>query len=179
MAIGKGKTEQLRSIAGYLDFLLELAQNPQVANEVGTREKAARRRNAWTHAFVCLRKKSQFCLPSPQERYELKCTGLGEKKITIEMENKGFEELYRVLLEEFPLLSNAGGIDLMRTGFGPNSKTLEVIPVPHGSSTYTIQYLKEVLQQAKCYVRPIQRDLPKPTIDVTDSTDDAAFVSIE
>ena len=67
----------------------------------------------WTHAFVCLRKKSQFCLPSPQERYELKCTGLGEKKITIEMENKGFEELYRVLLEEFPLLSNAGGIDLM------------------------------------------------------------------
>ena len=44
MAIGK--TEQSRNIAGYLDFLLELAQNPQVANKVGTREKAARGRNA-------------------------------------------------------------------------------------------------------------------------------------
>ena len=133
----------------------------------------------WTHAFVCLRKKSQFCLPFPQERYELKCTGLGEKKITIEVENKDFDELYRVLLNEFPLLSHAGGIDLMRTGFGANSKTLEVVPVPHGSTTYTIAYLKDVLQQAKCYVRPIQRDLPKPAINNnSDITDEATSVSI-
>ncbi|CAB4005082.1 G2 M phase-specific E3 ubiquitin- ligase-like [Paramuricea clavata] len=86
--------------------------------------------------------------------------GLGEKKITVEIKDKGFEDLYSILLQEFPLLSHAGGIELMRTGFGARSKTLEVIPVPTGSSSYSIQYLKEVLQQAKCYVRPIQKDLP-------------------
>ena len=114
----------------------------------------------WTRSFVCLSKKSQFSLPTPQERYELKCAGLGEKKITIEVDGKGFDTLYKVLQEQFPPLSNAGGIDLLRTGFGSKSKTLEVIPVPPGCSTYSIEYLKDVLQQAKCYVRPIQRDLP-------------------
>ncbi len=115
----------------------------------------------WTHSFVCLSKKSQFFLPTPQERYQLKCAGLGEKKITIEVDGKGFDTLYEVLLEQFPPLLNAGGIDLLRTGFGSKSKTLEVIPVPPGCSTYSIGYLKDVLQQAKCYVRPIQKDLPK------------------
>ena len=47
--------------------------------------------------------------------------------------NSGFEELYNTILDEFPLLSNAGGIELMRTGFASKSKTLEVIPNPHGS----------------------------------------------
>ena len=111
----------------------------------------------WTHSFVCLSKKSQFFLPTPQERYQLKCAGLGEKKITIEVDGKGFDTLYEILLEQL----NAGGIDLLRTGFGSKSKTLEVIPVPPGCSTYSVGYLKDVLQQAKCYVRPIQRDLPK------------------
>ena len=114
----------------------------------------------WTHAFMCLAKKSQVSLPSPQERYKLKCVGLGEKKITVEVKDSGFEELYNTLLDEFPLLEDVGGIELMRTGFGSKNKTLEVIPTPYGSTTYNIVYLKEVLQQAKCYVRPIQRDIP-------------------
>ena len=112
----------------------------------------------WTHAFVCLSKKSQFSLPSAQEQYKL-CAGLSEKIITIEVDGKGFDILYQILLEEFPLLSNAGGIELMRTSIGSKSKTLEVIPVPVGCSNYSIVYLKDVLQQARCYV--IQRDLPK------------------
>ena len=86
----------------------------------------------WTHAFVCLAKKSQVFLPSPQERFELKSAGLGEKKLTVEIKDKAYEDLYGILLKEFPLLSTAGGIDLMRTGFGARSKTLEVIPVPYG-----------------------------------------------
>jgi hypothetical protein len=114
----------------------------------------------WTHAFVCLAKRTQVLLLTPRERYELKSAGLGEKKITVEIKDKGFEDLYGILLQEFPLLSHAGGIELMRTGFAARSKTLEVIPVPNGSSSYSIEYLKEVLQQAKCYVRPIQKDLP-------------------
>ena len=69
--------------------------------------------------------------------------------ITIEIGGKGFDALYKVLLEQFPTLSNAGGIDLLRTGFGSKSKTLEVIPVPPEWSMYSIEYLKDVLQQAK------------------------------
>ena len=124
----------------------------------------------WTHTFVCLAKKSQACLPSLQERYELSCAGLGEKKISIEIEGNGFDSLYDLLLEQFLLLMNAGGIELMRTGFGSNSKTLNVIPVLAGRSSYTIAYLKEILKQAKCYVRPIQRDLPKQ-IRIEDNVD--------
>ena len=89
----------------------------------------------WTHAFVCLAKKSQVSLPSPQERYKLKCVGLGEKKITVEVKDSGFEELYNTLLDEFPLLEDVGGIELMRTGFGSKNKTLEVIPTPYGSTS--------------------------------------------
>ena len=37
-------------------------------------------------------------------------------KETIEVDGKGFDALYEVLLEQFPSLSNAGGIELMRTG---------------------------------------------------------------
>ena len=138
----------------------------------GNSAKAKKTKGAtWTHAFVCLAKKSHVLLPSPQERYELKSAGLGEKKITIEIHGKGFDDLYKILLEEFPLLLNAGGIELMRTGFGSKSKSLEVIPVPHGSATYSIEYLKEVLQQAKCYVRPIQRDLSIHTCQDNISTE--------
>ena len=76
------------------------------------------------------------------------------KKVSIEVHGKGFDDLYKVLLNEFPQLSNAGGLELLRTGFGLKSKTLEVIPVPQGSTSYAISYLKDVLQQAECYVRP-------------------------
>ena len=58
--------------------------------------------------------------------------------------------MYGILLRELPLLLNAGRVELMQTGFGAKSKTLDVIPVPHGYTDYSIEYLKEVLQQAKC-----------------------------
>ena len=114
----------------------------------------------WTHAFVCLTEKSQVFLPSLQERFELKYAALGKKKLTVKIKDKAYEDLYGILLKELSLLSTAGGIDLMHTGFGARSKTLKVIPVPYGYSSYTIKYLKDILQQAKCYVRPIQKDLP-------------------
>ena len=148
------------------------ARSSAKRSKSGGKNAKITKRATWTHAFVCLSKKRQIYLPSPKERYELKCAGLGEKKISIEIDGTGFEKLYRLLLEEFPLLSNAGGIELMRTGFGQKSKTLEVIPVPFGSSSYSVEYLKDVLMQAKCYVRPIQRDLPKQIVmeDIQDST---------
>lgn len=104
--------------------------------------------------------------------------GAWRKKIIIEIKNSSFEELYNTLLEEFPLLSNVGGIELMRTGFASKSKTLEVIPTPHGSTTYSIEYLKEVLQQAKCYVRPIQRDIPMVMQDTCTLSVDTASVQV-
>ena len=44
---------------------------------------------------------------------------------------------------------------------GGRNRYLEVIPIPPGG--YTIEYLKDVVQQAKVYIRPIQVDLEVDT----------------
>ena len=58
-------------------------------------------------------------------------------------------------MDNFPQLKEAGGYELLRVG--TRSRNLELIPIPPGG--YTAQYLKEVVQQAKVYIRPIQADL--------------------
>lgn len=50
------------------------------------------------------------------------------------------------------MLKDAGGYELLRAS---NGRTLDVIPTPPGG--YTVAYLKDVMQQAKIYIRPIQK----------------------
>ena len=57
-------------------------------------------------------------------------------------------------MNAFPVLGSGGGYELLRVG-DTDRGSLVVIPPP-----YTVSYLKEVLRQAKVYVRPMQRDLP-------------------
>ena len=53
-------------------------------------------------------------------------------------------------MENFPKLKDAGGYELLRVG--ARNRCLEVIPIPPGG--YTVEYLKDVVQQAKVYIRP-------------------------
>ena len=56
-------------------------------------------------------------------------------------------------MEAFPKLKDAGGYELLRSS---NGRVLEVPAPPEG---YSAAYLKDVMQQAKIYIRPIQQCL--------------------
>lgn len=89
-------------------------------------------------------------MPTFAEKAELALSGIGEKKISSPPLYETFEEtLYR----EFPNLREGGGFEVLR-GSG---KLLQSIPIPSGG--YSVDYLKSVLAQAKCYVRPLRMDL--------------------
>ena len=68
-----------------------------------------------------------------------------------------FTDISKELLESFPPLCECGGVELLRVPSRGRSE-LEVIPSPVGG--YTTAYLKDVVKQARIYIRPIQRDLP-------------------
>ena len=64
-------------------------------------------------------------------------------------------DAHECILEAFPQLRGAGGYELLRVS--DRGRGLEVIPYPPDG--YTAIYLKDVVQQAKIYIRPIQKDL--------------------
>ena len=104
----------------------------------------------WNHIFVCLSSTNWKHVPTFAEKAELALSGIGEKKISSPPPYETFEEtMYR----EFPNLREGGGFEVLRR----SGKLLQSIPIPSGG--YSVDYLKSVLAQAKCYVRPLQMDL--------------------
>ena len=89
-------------------------------------------KDTWMHNFVCLNNTCDETTPGCKQRVELSMAGLGEKKVTFKKNG-----------------------ELLRTEDG--RRHLIVIPFPPGG--YAITYLKGVLNQAKAYVRPIQKNL--------------------
>ena len=86
-------------------------------------------------------------------------SGLGKKTLSL-FEYGDSTDVDEEMLEAFPSLKDAGRYELLRSAPG---RSLEIIPRP--ADGYTASYLKDVVQQAKIYVRPIQRNLslqPKP-----------------
>lgn len=73
-------------------------------------------------------------------------------------------EFNQRVVESFPKLQDAGGYELLRVG--SKHGQLEVI-----ENGYTPEILKEVVHQAKIYVRPIQRNL---SMDICDFDDDVS-----
>ena len=81
-------------------------------------------------------------------------SGLGKKNLSF-LEDADSDEIKLEIADKFPKLKESGGYELLRVG--ARNRKLEVIPIPPGG--YTVQYLKDVVQQAKVYIRPIQADL--------------------
>ena len=80
-------------------------------------------------------------------------TGLGSKKLSFSQSDDS-DDVHYYILEAFPQLKDAGGYELLRAW---NGRLLEVLPSPpHG---YSVAYLRDVAQQAKIYIRPIQKNL--------------------
>lgn len=65
-----------------------------------------------------------------------------------------YDDVHYYIVEAFPKLKEAGGYELLRAS---NGRVLELIPVPPDG--YSVSYLKDVMQQAKIYIRPIQKCL--------------------
>lgn len=76
------------------------------------------------------------------------------KKLSLALDDDSDDINYYVL-EAFPKLKDAGRYELLRASSG---RRLELIPTPPDG--YTVAYLKNVVQQTKIYIRPIQRSLP-------------------
>ena len=73
----------------------------------------------------------------------------------------GWSYIKESLLHEFPALSMAGGFELLRTD-GPYSRTLVEIGTSHLAG---VSKLKQFVDQARVYIRPLQTDLPLDEAD--------------
>lgn len=78
----------------------------------------------WTHKFVCLADTEFDHVPTATERYNLKCSDLGEKKLC-SMED-GLTHIMEKLIQAYPALDIAGRFELRRTD-GPYSRHLVTI----------------------------------------------------
>ena len=110
---------------------------------------------AWRHKFVCLAYKGQDKIPTTDyDKEELFQAGLGEKEIefkSLDLHSSAFKE---ILFDVFPKLRLGGGYQLLKCL--PNTRRLEVLSMAvHNSLTL----LKQRVENARTYIRPIQKDL--------------------
>lgn len=118
----------------------------------------------WEHEFICLASCGQQEPPTPFEKAELMRAGLGPKKLCL-LEYGSTSEFKQEILEAFPKLRLGGGYELLRTAT-KNNRIISVIPRPPGG--YTADYVKNIVCQAKVYIRPIQQDLCVRSVSLED-----------
>ena len=80
----------------------------------------------------------------------------------------GIYFIKETLLAQFPTLIKAGGFELLRTN-GPYSRSLVEIATQHLSG---VSKLKQFVDQARIYIRPVQSDLP---VDECSANDQVAI----
>jgi hypothetical protein len=108
----------------------------------------------WRRDCICLSEMEQTWKPSPEEKMELAQMGLGLKEVSFDSDGDA-DHVHELIYITFPVLKNCGGYTLLRLGSG--SKSLVVIEGPEGG--VTVPYLKDILNQAKLYIRPLQCDI--------------------
>lgn len=158
----KNRQSRIANVIGERNRLFHFTgRNPPASRPKSKRKKV----NMWTHDFICLAKTGTAKPPSSLETGELLRAGLGKKHLSF-FESGTSGEVHEEILQAFPQLSEGGGYELLRVGdTGGQRSQLRVIPPP--SQGYTVGYLKEVLRQAKVYVRPLQKDLSLQQEDLT------------
>ena len=91
-----------------------------------------------------------------EDKLKLRAAGLGEREITLD---RGWSAslLHEQLSETYPKLRDGGRYEFLITD-GRSTTRLVLIP---GSKTegYSVQYLKDNLNQATVYIRPLHNDL--------------------
>ena len=85
---------------------------------------------------------------------ELARMGLGLSEAIFNTDGDA-EHIHRVLLEKFPVLESCGGYTLLRLAENSHS----MMEIEGLDSGMTVPYLKDILNQAKLYIRPLQKDI--------------------
>ena len=118
----------------------------------------------WEKEFICLAHVDQKRAPAPLHKAELIRAGLGVAQLNC-----------HEILDKFPKLCDGGGYELLRTV--GSSHELQHIPPPSGG--YTAAYVKNVVNKAKVYVRPLKKDLSLDEV-VTQSelVSEATFMNV-
>ena len=107
-------------------------------------------RATWSRDCICLNLHYQDWIPTVQEKISLSSSGLGLKRLTFQQDGDG-QHIQKVISDAFPKLPLHGEFKLLRAGSGQSCKQLLVIGPPSGM---TVPYLKDIVGQAKLYVRP-------------------------
>ena len=106
-----------------------------------------------------IQRKDTIFIPDSRERALLLSAGYGEKKLEFRADGVA-GHVHEVLCEACPALAQTG-YELCCSGQGKacGARMMEVIEAPRKKG-FNVDFLRSWLNQAKCYVRPIQNDLP-------------------
>ena len=126
----------------------------------------------WKKEAVCLRFKSQTKVPDTGEKMILAKMGLGLKEISFNLDGDSLHVQSVIQSVYGTQLEGCGGYKLMRPA--TNSTDLISIDAPRKGGI-TVKYLKDILQKAKLYVIPLQRDI---SIDSGSSTEEVILCSV-
>lgn len=151
----QGSSELLKERNRLFNFGFRRRNSSKAALNPPTKSKKKKLHSTWCHDFVCLSSTTATKPPSSLEIAALIRAGLGRKQLTL-FEGDGSVEVHTEIMQSFPRLQEGGGYELMRVAES-GQRLLQVIPSP--SDGYSVMYLKEVLRQAKVYIRPVQQDL--------------------
>ena len=121
---------------------------------LGKKGKGKRKGATTWKECICLRHTDQTWKPSSEEKIELARIGLGLAEIVFHSDGDA-EHIHNVVLQKFPVLESCGGYTLMR--LAENSHNMVEIEGP--DSGISVAYLKDILNHAKLYIRPLQKDI--------------------
>ena len=110
--------------------------------------------STWSKDVVCLKDHNQEASPTTEQKIQLAQLNLGMKKLVFNVDSDA-TEVHEKIISAFPVLSECGGYSLMRVA--DNSRDLIAIDGCEGGAN--VSYLKDILRQAKLYVRPLQCDI--------------------
>ena len=111
-------------------------------------------KSTWKKECICLKHILQTSRPSAEERMELARDGLGLGEVNFHHDGDA-GHIHKVLMETFPQLNSCGGYTLCR--LSDNSHSL--IEIDYPAKGLSVPYLKDILNQAKLYIRPLQSDI--------------------
>ena len=109
----------------------------------------------WKKNSFCLASCCQILKPTPQQKIQLATIGLTTKVLHFEVGGTA-HHVHSIIIQEYPILEDCGGYTLLR--LAENSHDLVEIEEPL-DALIDVEYLKNILNNATLYIRPLQRDI--------------------